>query len=58
MYFEPSKRNYYRFPSTNRMNDFEAKYNFPEKSNHSEEDTRYDSYLAKQNTEQRKDRIF
>jgi hypothetical protein len=42
MYYEPSKKNYYRFPASGRIHDFEAKYHFPEKSCHCVEDSRYD----------------
>jgi hypothetical protein len=43
MYYEPSKKTYYRFPSSGRLYyDFEGKYHFPAKSCHCEEDTHYD----------------
>lgn len=32
MYFEPTKRTYYRFPSTNSINDLDSRYYFPEKT--------------------------
>lgn len=43
MYFEPSKRTYYRFPSTNSIHDLDLRYYFPEKTHASGEDTRYES---------------
>jgi hypothetical protein len=43
MYFEPSKKIYYRFPSTNSINDLDSRYYFPEKPSHTEFDTRLES---------------
>lgn len=40
MYFEPSKKNYYRFPSTNSIQDMDSKYYFPDKPYSSGEDIR------------------
>jgi hypothetical protein len=40
MYFEPAKRNYYRFPSTNSINDLDSRYYFPEKTYAAGEDSR------------------
>jgi hypothetical protein len=31
MYFEPSKKNYYRFPSSVSIQEFDKKYYFPDK---------------------------
>jgi len=56
MYFEPTKKTYYRFPSSNSINNLDLKYYFPEKSRASEDDIRttshsghssvhYDSYI-------------
>jgi hypothetical protein len=43
MYFEPTKRTYYRFPSSNSINDLDSRYYFPEKTHAVTEDTRYDA---------------
>ena len=40
MYFEPVKKTYYRFPSTNNAHDLDTRYYFPEKSSHTDVDTR------------------
>lgn len=45
MYFEPTKRTYYRFPSSNSINDLDSRFYFPEKPQYSEEDTRYDAQI-------------
>lgn len=31
MYFDPSKKNYYRFPSSNSIHEMDLKYYFPDK---------------------------
>lgn len=31
MYFEPSKKNYYRFPSVSSIHEMDSKFYFPEK---------------------------
>lgn len=31
MYFEPSKKTYYRFPSSNSIQEMDLKYYFPDK---------------------------
>ena len=31
MYFEPSKKNYYRFPSSNSVHEMDMRFYFPEK---------------------------
>lgn len=46
MYFEPAKRTYYRFPSSNNMNNFDSRFYFPEKQHKSGEDTRLESSAA------------
>jgi hypothetical protein len=43
MYFEPTKRTYYRFPSINSINDLDSRYYFPDKTHASGEDTRYEA---------------
>lgn len=43
MYFEPSRKTYYRFPSNNSINDFDSRYYFPDKPYSSGEDTRYEN---------------
>ncbi len=45
MYFEPIKRTYYRFPSSNTIQDLDAKYYFPEKAK-VEKDTRFENYFS------------
>jgi len=42
MYFEPIKKTYYRFPSTNSIHDFDSRYYFPEKSSLTEVDARFE----------------
>lgn len=42
MYFQPTKKNYYRFPSISSVQDLDSRYYFPEKSHASGEDTRYE----------------
>lgn len=39
MYFEPSQKTYYRFPSTHSIHDLDSKYYFPEKSTQSVENS-------------------
>jgi hypothetical protein len=51
MYFEPSKKTYYRFPSTNNISNLDSRYFFPEKSGHTVMDTRFDSTYASQASE-------
>lgn len=46
MYFEPIKKSYYRFPSTNSIHDFDSRYYFPEKSSHTEVDTRFEAQFS------------
>lgn len=46
MYFEPAKKTYYRFPSSNSINDFDTRYYFPEKPHASGEDIRYEARLS------------
>jgi hypothetical protein len=46
MYFEQSKKTYYRFPSTNSVNDLDSRYYFPEKPSHIEMDTRMETSFA------------
>jgi hypothetical protein len=43
MYFEPSKKTYYRFPSTDSINDLDSRYYFPEKPGHTIMDARFDN---------------
>ena len=40
MYFEASKKSYYRFPSMNSVTEMDSKYYFPEKPYESGENTR------------------
>ncbi len=43
MYFEPTKKTYYRFPSISSINDLDSKYYFPEKTYVSGENTHFDT---------------
>lgn len=45
MYFEPLKKTY-RFPSVNKINDFDTRYYFPEKSGTSKDDSRFETSLT------------
>ena len=40
MYFEPSRKTYYRFPSSQSITDMNSRLYFPEKPSYTEEDTR------------------
>jgi hypothetical protein len=46
MYFEPSKKTYYRFPSASSVLDLDSRYYFPEKPSHTEADTRYEASFS------------
>jgi hypothetical protein len=46
MYFEPAKKNYHRFPSLRSVNDFDSRYNFPDKTHAAAEDMRFEEQLA------------
>jgi hypothetical protein len=46
MYFEPTKKNYYRFPSLTSVHDFDSKHYYPEKSHGTGEDTRYQEQFS------------
>lgn len=46
MYFEPSRKTYYRFPSTQSISDMDSRLYFPEKPSFAEEETRYHSKEA------------
>lgn len=43
MYFEPTKKTYYRFPSSSSTQDFEARYYYPNQSKALQEDSRFES---------------
>jgi hypothetical protein len=43
MYFEPSKKTYYRFPSSNSIQEMDSKYYFPDKPYASGENTRLEA---------------
>ncbi len=47
MLYEPSRKTYYRFPSTQSISDLDSRRYFPEKPLHAREDTRYDSKTAR-----------
>lgn len=46
MYYESSRKNYYRFPSLNTVQDQDLRYYFPEKSKLSEEDAHFKSQFS------------
>lgn len=46
MYFEPTKKTYYRFPSTESIKDFDSKYYFPEKPYASGENSHFETVGA------------
>lgn len=48
MYFEPTKRTYYRFPSTDSISQLDSRYYFPDKTHSSGEDTRFDGRVTEQ----------
>ncbi|MBH1940084.1 hypothetical protein I5677_04135 [Mobilitalea sibirica] len=43
MYFQPSKKTYYRFPSTDSINALDSRYYFPDKPGYSQESTRLEN---------------
>lgn len=43
MYYEPSKKTYYRFPSTNSIKELDSRYYFPDKPYSSGEDIRLEA---------------
>jgi len=43
MYFEATRKNYYRFPSASSVNEMDAKYFFPDKPYSSGESSHFDS---------------
>lgn len=49
MYFDTSKKNYYRFPSINSVNEMDSKYYFPEKLYSSGENSHPQSSSGRQN---------
>ncbi|TAH72919.1 MAG: hypothetical protein EWM47_02920 [Anaerolineaceae bacterium] len=42
MYFEPSKKTYYRFPSAKSVAKMDKRMYFPEKPAHASDDSHYD----------------
>lgn len=46
MYFEPSRKTYYRFPSTHSVSDMDSRLYFPEKPSLAEDEIRYQSKEA------------
>ena len=53
MYFEPSKKTYYRFPSATSIHDMDQRYYFPEKNSYSGEENnlhenQYKNYVSKE----------
>ena len=55
MYFEPTKKTYYRFPSVNSINDLDSRYYFPDKTHASGENTRFES--KSESTSSKHDRL-
>ncbi len=51
MYFEASKKTYYRFPSQNSVNEMDSKYYFPDRPYTSGENTRLEGRPANSVTE-------
>lgn len=43
MYFEPMKKNYYRFPSSNSISDLDSRYYFPEKTHASGDHSHFEA---------------
>lgn len=48
MFFEPSKKTYYRFPSITSVNNLDSRFYFPEKPIHTQDDVRHDDTLTNQ----------
>jgi hypothetical protein len=46
MYFEPTKKTYYRFPSLTSVHDFDSKHYYPDKPYSSGENTHYEAHLT------------
>ena len=46
MYFEPTRKNYYRFPSFSSVQDFDERHYYPDKPYSSGEDLRYSSKIT------------
>jgi hypothetical protein len=46
MYFEPTKKTYYRFPSLTSIHDFDSKHYYPDKPHTTGDDTRYHNHVA------------
>ncbi|MBP1755756.1 MAG: hypothetical protein H6Q59_2154 [Firmicutes bacterium] len=44
MYFEPTRKNYYRFPSFSSVQNFDERHYYPDQSYASGEDLRYTSH--------------
>lgn len=51
MYFEPTKKTYYRFPSAHSITDLDSRLYFPDKPSNSVEDTRFEAKSAGHVTE-------
>ena len=45
MYFEPARKNYYRFPSFSSVQNFDERHYYPDKPYVSGEDLRYTSHI-------------
>lgn len=48
MYFEPTRKTYYRFPSHNSAQNFDERHYYPDKQYASGEDLRYTSQVTEQ----------
>ena len=46
MYFEPAKKTYYRFPSANSVQNYDARHYYPEQTYASGENTHYNTEVT------------
>ena len=47
MLYEPTRKTYYRFPSSQSIANMDSKHYFPEKPLHTVENTRFDSKVTR-----------
>lgn len=50
MYFEPSKKTYYRFPSLSNITDLDMRFYYPDKSEPSDDDMMKDTKFLNHKT--------
>ncbi len=43
MYFKPTQKTYYRFPSLNSINDLDSRYYFPDRTHATGESSRFEN---------------